>query len=94
MSEIKKPKWDKPYMRSVWRGTIHNVDEPLTQGMKITAKYKGKNIHMKILNETSDDVFESEIFDIEPNATTYEGLSINDVVEIRREDICSHQKKK
>ena len=94
MTEIKKPKWDDCPNRGIIGENVSfsDIGEQLKKGMTITAKYKGKNINMKITAETSPGVFNATIFDIEQNAATYEGIAINDIVEIKREAICWHHK--
>jgi hypothetical protein len=98
MTEIKKPKWDQCGKK---RGILVEgnkgvpfsaIDEPLKKGMTITGIYKGKDITMKILKETSSNVFQAEIFELETNADEYEGLAVNDIVEIHRSAVCWHQR--
>ena len=94
MKEIKKPKWDDYATRGVMGShNFSDVEEPLKKGISITGKYKDRDIHMTITNEPSPGIFEAEIYDIEPNEATYEGLSIDDIVEIDRKHICWHDKK-
>ena len=96
MTTVKKPQWDECKIRglvSKRADAFSAIEGPIENGMIVFAKYKDKNVHMKITGEISIDVFEAVIIDIESNMTDYEGLSINDKVEIPRRFICWLQEK-
>ncbi len=93
MAEIKRPRWDTcEGLTGIWQGTPDEIGRPLPIIRTITAKYKGRAIRMRITNEPTKNIFEAEIFDIEPDEDTYEGLSIGDIVEVDRASIYYQQK--
>lgn len=96
MTDIKKPKWDSCDIRGITSAEhvpFSAIDGPVEIGMRVYAKYKDKSIGMDIISEISHDLFEAEIFDIDPHMATYEGLSLEDRVELPRKAICWIQKK-
>lgn len=97
MKQIKKPNWDKREnnMRGVTgqrNAAFFAVDESIKKDMTITAKYKGRNINMKVISEISPDKFTAKIFDMGTNSMEYKGLSLDDIVEINKDFICWHKR--
>jgi len=96
MTKIKKINWDDCNIQGITSSeyvSFSAIYGSVENGISVSAKYKGKNINMKIITEISPDLFEAEILDMEPNIATYEDISIGDRVEIPRQSICWIQKK-
>ncbi|MGR3174300.1 MAG: hypothetical protein ACUZ8N_06840 [Candidatus Scalindua sp.] len=92
MKNIKQVTWDKRPLQ----GLVGNQEDCLPLDfnrkveikMKVSSVYQGNKVHLKILEETSDNKYIATITGFEKHGTTYKDIAIDDKVYIDREYIC------
>jgi hypothetical protein len=65
-----------------------NFDLKVVAGMKVSSEYQGKQVHLNILEETSDNKYTAIITGFQTQTEKYKDLSIDNKVCINREYIC------
>ena len=87
---MKKVEWDKPKIQSFISDeneSLSPISEVVTDGMIVSAMYKGEIVYLEILKEHSPKVFSAKVVAFENPAKKYQGLELWDKVEIPKEMI-------
>ncbi len=87
---MKKIEWDKPKIQSFIsdeKESLSPISEVVTDGMIVSAMYKGEIVYLEILKENSLEVFSAKVVAFENPAKKYHGLELWDIVEIPKEMI-------
>jgi hypothetical protein len=71
-------------------GRLPLPTDPVKPNMKVHAKYKGCGIFLKIIEETTPDIFKASVTNIRSSGKERPNdLSLDDEVSIDREHICT-----
>lgn len=70
-------------------GKISKPNSKIEKNMHVAAKYKNLDVHLRIIDEPSPNVFEASIMYFEPVlAENPDDLSVGDKVSVNRSNIC------
>ena len=89
---MKNVNWDKCPIQGLTDNSKDclplDFDRKVVAGMRVSSEYQGNQVHLNILEETSDNKFTAMITGFETQTEKYKDLFIDDKVYIDREYIC------
>ena len=87
---MKNVEWDKPKIQSFISDeneSLSPISEIVTGGMIVSAIYKGEIVYLEIMKESSLEVFSAKIVAFEYPVKKYQGLELEDLVEVPKKMI-------